>query len=48
VLADSDWRNVIADAIVVAVKRLYLLDQDDRLTGTYTFADLLAAENSSR
>ncbi|MDT0221787.1 N-acetylmuramoyl-L-alanine amidase [Gordonia sp. AC31] len=48
VLADSDWRNVIADAIVVAVKRLYLLDQDDRPTGTYTFADLLAAENSSR
>lgn len=48
VLANSDWRNVIADAILVAVKRLYLLDQDDRPTGTYTFADLLAAENSSR
>ncbi|ETA08216.1 MULTISPECIES: N-acetylmuramoyl-L-alanine amidase [Gordonia] len=48
VLADSDWRNVIADAILVAVKRLYLLDQDDRPTGTYTFADLLAAENASR
>ncbi|PKZ65163.1 N-acetylmuramoyl-L-alanine amidase [Gordonia terrae] len=48
VLADSDWRNVIADAIVVAVKRLYLLDRDDRPTGTYTFEDLLAAENSSR
>ncbi|KAF0971268.1 MULTISPECIES: N-acetylmuramoyl-L-alanine amidase [Gordonia] len=48
VLANSDWRNVIADAILVAVKRLYLLDQDDRPTGTYTFADLLAAENASR
>lgn len=48
VLANSDWRNVIADAILVAVKRLYLLDQDDRPTGTYTFAELLAAENASR
>lgn len=48
VLGSSDWRNVIADAILVAVKRLYLLDQDDRPTGTYTFADLLAAENASR
>ena len=47
VLGSSDWRNVIADAILVAVKRLYLLDQDDRPTGTYTFADLLAAENAS-
>ncbi|MEO9330644.1 N-acetylmuramoyl-L-alanine amidase [Gordonia aurantiaca] len=47
ILGDSDWRNVIADAILVAVKRLYLLDQDDRPTGTYTFAELLAAENAS-
>ncbi|MFT4126224.1 MAG: N-acetylmuramoyl-L-alanine amidase [Gordonia sp. (in: high G+C Gram-positive bacteria)] len=45
-LSDPHYRNTIADAILVAVKRLYLLDQDDRPTGTYTFNDLLAAEHS--
>ena len=43
-LTDPRTRDVIAEAIVVAVKRLYLMDDDDRPTGTYTFADLLAAE----
>ncbi|MFW0789963.1 N-acetylmuramoyl-L-alanine amidase [Gordonia sp. CPCC 205333] len=43
-LDDPGTRDVIAEAILVAVKRLYLLDADDRPTGTYTFADLLAAE----
>ncbi|GAB17267.1 putative N-acetylmuramoyl-L-alanine amidase [Gordonia effusa NBRC 100432] len=43
-LDDPRTRDVIAEAILVAVKRLYLLDADDRPTGTYTFADLLAAE----
>ncbi|MCH5641350.1 MULTISPECIES: N-acetylmuramoyl-L-alanine amidase [unclassified Gordonia (in: high G+C Gram-positive bacteria)] len=47
-LADSNYRNVIAEAILVAVKRLYLLGQDDRPTGSYTFAELLAAEEISR
>ena len=47
ILADPDYRNVIAEAILVAVKRLYLLGDDDRPTGTYTFADLLAAEEIS-
>lgn len=47
-LSDSDYRNVIAEAILVAVKRLYLLGQDDRPTGSYTFAELLAAEEISR
>lgn len=47
VLEDADYRNVIAEAILVAVKRLYLLGDDDRPTGTYTFADLLAAEEIS-
>ena len=41
------YRNVIAEAILVAVKRLYLLGQDDRPTGSYTFAELLAAEEIS-
>ncbi|NMO02582.1 N-acetylmuramoyl-L-alanine amidase [Gordonia sp. TBRC 11910] len=44
-LADAATRDVIAEAILVAVKRLYLLGNDDRPTGTFTFADLLAAEN---
>lgn len=46
-LEDPSYRNVIAEAILVAVKRLYLLGEDDRPTGTYTFADLLAAEEIS-
>ncbi|GGK54572.1 N-acetylmuramoyl-L-alanine amidase [Nocardia camponoti] len=36
--------DVVAEAILVAVKRLYLLGQDDQPTGTYTFAELLAEE----
>lgn len=45
-LADPKTRDVIAEAILVAVKRLYLLGQDDQPTGTYTFAELLAEELS--
>lgn len=37
-------RDVIAEAILVAVKRLYLLGQDDQPTGTFTFKELLAEE----
>ncbi|MGZ8177718.1 N-acetylmuramoyl-L-alanine amidase [Williamsia sp. SKLECPSW1] len=48
ILADDVVRDTIADAILVAVKRLYLLGQDDRPTGTYTFADLLASEQIAR
>ena len=47
-LADGVVRDTIADAILVAVKRLYLLGEDDRPTGTYTFADLLASEQVAR
>ncbi|WP_299569630.1 N-acetylmuramoyl-L-alanine amidase [uncultured Williamsia sp.] len=47
-LADGVVRDTIADAILVAVKRLYLLGEDDRPTGTYTFADLLASEQIAR
>ncbi|MAU82939.1 N-acetylmuramoyl-L-alanine amidase [Gordonia sp. Z-3] len=46
-LEDAQTRDVIAEAILVAVKRLYLLGDDDRPTGTYTFAELLAAERLS-
>ncbi|MGL4305042.1 MAG: N-acetylmuramoyl-L-alanine amidase [Mycobacteriaceae bacterium] len=47
VLADSQHRDTIAEAILVAVKRLYLLGKDDQPTGTFTFAELLAEELSS-
>ncbi len=49
--ADAAWlgepanRDTVAEAILVAVKRVYLLGENDRPTGTYTFADLLAAEH---
>jgi len=44
VLTDPRCRDIIAEAILVSVKRLYLLGQDDQPTGTYTFAELLAEE----
>lgn len=44
VLTNPRFRDVIAEAILVSVKRLYLLGQDDQPTGTYTFAELLAEE----
>ncbi|BDC75008.1 N-acetylmuramoyl-L-alanine amidase [Prescottella equi] len=47
VLTDSRSRDTIAEAILIAVKRLYLLGQDDAPTGTFTFAELLAEELSS-
>ena len=32
----------IAEAVVVAVQRLYLVDEDDAATGTLNVADVLA------
>src|SRR5699024_10893528 len=46
VLTNPSSRDDIAEAIVVAVKRLYLLDDDDAPTGTYNFAELLRAEQA--
>jgi N-acetylmuramoyl-L-alanine amidase len=40
-LADPAFRDTIAEAVVVAVQRLYLGD-DDALTGTLNLADVLA------
>lgn len=45
VLTDRDRRDAIAEAIVVAVKRLYLMERDDAPTGTYSFKELLAEES---
>lgn len=44
VLTNPHERDAIAEAVVVAVKRLYLLDHDTRPTGTYSFKELLREE----
>ena len=48
VLTSPDHRDTIAEAIVVAVKRLYLSEDDDQpMTGTYSFVELLEAEREA-
>jgi N-acetylmuramoyl-L-alanine amidase len=46
-LATRETRDAIAEGILAAVKRLYLLGKNDRPTGTFTFAELLAHEQSA-
>lgn len=43
-LADPAFRDIVAEGILIAVKRLYLLGENDQPTGTFTFADVLAHE----
>lgn len=43
-LSDPSFRDVVAEGILVAVKRLYLLGQNDQPTGTFTFEDVLRHE----
>jgi N-acetylmuramoyl-L-alanine amidase len=43
-LITPQTRDAIAEGILAAVKRLYLLGKNDRPTGTFTFAELLAHE----
>jgi len=45
-LTDPHSQDSIADGLVVAVKRLYLLGEDDQPTGTFTYEELLAEELS--
>ena len=45
-LVEAHTRDSIAEGILAAVKRLYLLGKNDRPTGTFTFAELLAHELS--
>lgn len=47
-LLDPAFRDVVAEGILVAVKRLYLLGRDDKPTGTFTFSDILQHESGSR
>jgi N-acetylmuramoyl-L-alanine amidase len=43
-LLDPAFRDVVAEGVLVAVKRLYLLGENDQPTGTFTFAELLRGE----
>jgi N-acetylmuramoyl-L-alanine amidase len=43
-LIDPALRDVVAEAILIAVKRLYLLGENDQPTGTFTFEDILRHE----
>lgn len=47
-LADPDFRDRVADGLLVSVKRLYLDGRDDRPTGTFSFHELLEYERSVR
>ncbi len=40
-LADADFRDVVAEAVVVAVQRLYLASEDDAPTGSIRLPDLI-------
>ncbi|WP_043845973.1 N-acetylmuramoyl-L-alanine amidase [Crystallibacter crystallopoietes] len=40
-LADPVFRQVLADAVVIAVQRLYLLEEEDEPTGTLALDDVL-------
>jgi N-acetylmuramoyl-L-alanine amidase len=43
-LLDASFRDVVAEGLLIAVKRLYLLGENDQPTGTFTFSDLLRRE----
>ncbi len=42
-LSRADFRDVIAEALVIAIQRLYLASEDDAKTGTLRIADLRKA-----
>ena len=44
ILTNPAKRDAIAEAIVVSVKRLYLMGDNDQPTGTYKFSQLLEQE----
>ena len=45
-LVTPECRDAVSEGILAAVKRLYLLGKNDRPTGTFTFAELLAHERA--
>jgi N-acetylmuramoyl-L-alanine amidase len=42
-LGRSDFRDVIAESIVIAIQRLYLASEDDAKTGMLRLSDLRKA-----
>ncbi|MFD1213976.1 N-acetylmuramoyl-L-alanine amidase, partial [Arthrobacter sp. GCM10027362] len=40
-LADPIMRQILADSVVIAIQRLYLLEEDDEPTGTLAMEDVL-------
>lgn len=47
-LLNGEFRNTIAEGVLVAVKRLYMDGRDEPHTGAFTMSDLLAHERSVR
>lgn len=43
-LTDPSFRDLVAERVLIAVKRLYLLGENDQPTGTFTFDDILRHE----
>jgi N-acetylmuramoyl-L-alanine amidase len=43
-LLDPVFRDVVAEGVLVGIKRFYLHDEDNPPTGTFTFSDVLAHE----
>jgi N-acetylmuramoyl-L-alanine amidase len=43
-LTNPAFRDLVAESILIAVKRLYLLGENDQPTGTFTFEDILKHE----
>lgn len=43
-LTDPTFRDLVAERILIAVKRLYLLGENDQPTGTFTYDDILRYE----
>ncbi|HEX3591662.1 MAG TPA: N-acetylmuramoyl-L-alanine amidase [Pseudonocardiaceae bacterium] len=43
-LVDPAFRDLVAERILIAVKRLYLLGENDQPTGTFTYEDILRYE----
>lgn len=43
-LTNPAFRDLVAERILIAVKRLYLLGENDQPTGTFTFEDILKHE----
>ena len=46
-LADPDFRDTVAESIVVAIQRTYLPREQDATTGTLRIADVLAQAQRS-